>query len=171
VIISDRRWPYDHVVHAWWVQPGQVMAGEDPGHPDRARRSEAKINLLVDAGIRTFVDLTTPADGVALYDQTLAEVAKHRGLHLRRLAFPIPDVSVIADDKYPDITDAIDKSLERGGVFVHCWGGAGRTGTVIGCLLAEQGLSNDQVLSRLAELRHGTKKLTDRPPRPTLNGR
>jgi hypothetical protein len=74
------------------------------------------------------------------------------------LAFPIPDRSVIAFDKYRDITAAIEKSVPVGGVYVHCWGGVGRTGTVIGCVLADQGLNYDQVLGRLAELRHGTKK-------------
>lgn len=155
--IGDRRWPHDDVVHAWWVRPGEVMAGEYPGHPDQAR-GETKIDLLVDAGIRTFVDLTTPADSLTPYEPTLAQVARHRHLDLRRLAFPIPDVSVIADAEYRHITDTIERSLERGGVYVHCWGGVGRTGTVIGCLLADQGLSYDQVLGRLAELRHGTKK-------------
>jgi ADP-ribosyl-[dinitrogen reductase] hydrolase len=150
-------WHYDEVVHAWWASAGQVLAGEYPGHRDPARR-ETKINLLVDAGIRTFVDLTTPPDGLIPYEPTLAQVGQRRGLDLRRISYPIPDVSVIADEHHPDITDAIENSLARGGVYVHCWGGVGRTGTVIGCLLADQGLSYEQVLGRLAELRSGTRK-------------
>ncbi|WP_082941940.1 hypothetical protein [Mycolicibacterium peregrinum] len=42
--------------------------------------------------------------------------------------------------------------------YVHCWGGKGRTSTVIGCLLAESGLSYDDVIARIAELRAGTRK-------------
>ncbi|WP_396910170.1 hypothetical protein [Mycolicibacterium sp.] len=43
-------------------------------------------------------------------------------------------------------------------VYVHCWGGKGRTGTVIGCFLAESGLSYHDVIARIAELRSGTRK-------------
>ena len=43
-----------------------LLAGEYPGHP--TRRAAEKIDLLVDAGIRTFVDLTTPADRLDPYD-------------------------------------------------------------------------------------------------------
>jgi predicted protein tyrosine phosphatase len=150
-------WPYDALLHAWWVVPDQLLAGEYPGHTD-AFRTEAKISVLVDAGIRTFVDLTTPADGLAPYQPTLESVAARRDLDLHRLEFPIADLDVVNDDAYADITDAISQSLGRGGAYVHCWGGVGRTGTVIGCLLADQGLTHDEVLERLVALRKGTRK-------------
>ena len=35
------------------------------------------------------------------------------------------------------------------GVVVHCWGGRGRTGTVLGCVLRELGLGADKVLDFL----------------------
>jgi protein-tyrosine phosphatase len=38
------------------------------------------------------------------------------------------------------ILDTIDLELQAGhGVYVHCWGGIGRTGTVIGCWLKRHG--------------------------------
>jgi protein-tyrosine phosphatase len=70
----------------------------------------------------------------------------------------IPDLDIVDDEEYATITDTISQARERAGVYVHCWGGVGRTGTVIGCLLADQGLSADQVLQRLADLRKGTRK-------------
>jgi protein-tyrosine phosphatase len=45
---------------------------------------------------------------------------------------------------------------ERGGVYVHCLGGVGRTGTVIGCLLIESGVADVDIDARLRELRSGT---------------
>ncbi len=27
-------WPHDEFLHAWWVEPGEVLAGEYPGDPD-----------------------------------------------------------------------------------------------------------------------------------------
>jgi Swiss Army Knife protein, DSP-PTPase phosphatase domain len=38
------------------------------------------------------------------------------------------------------------------GVVVHCWGGRGRTGTVIGCVLRELGFKSDEVISFLDRL-------------------
>jgi ADP-ribosyl-[dinitrogen reductase] hydrolase len=157
----DHSWAYDGLVHAWWVRPGRLLAGEYPGHRDRTH-SEDKINLLVDAGIRTFVDLTAPEDGLVPYEKALEQVAANRHLELRRLSFPIPDLDVVVDEVYSEVTVAIEESLGSGGVYVHCRGGVGRTGTVIGCLLADEGLSYDQVIDRFGLLRRGTRK-ADRP--------
>src|SRR5690606_23853043 len=66
------RWPHDDFLHAWWVTPG-VLAGEYPGH-EQARRARQKVDLLVDAGIRTFVDLTTEHDGLEPYSELVKEV-------------------------------------------------------------------------------------------------
>ncbi len=100
-----------------------------------------KLNVLVDAGIRTFIDLTTPADRLAPYDQALELVASARQLELERLSFPIPDLGVV-DDEYDAVTSTIATALRRGGVYVHCWGGIGRTGTVVGCVLVDEGATS-----------------------------
>jgi hypothetical protein len=42
------------------------------------------------------------------------------------------------------------QSLLKGeGVLVQCWGGTGRTGTVLGCILREFGYSKDETISYL----------------------
>ena len=38
-------------------------------------------------------------------------------------------------------------------VYVHCYGGIGRTGTVVGCWLIEQGAAGDDPIATIAELR------------------
>lgn len=53
---------------------------------------------------------------------------------------------------------AIEDGRRRGVVYVHCWGGVGRTATVIGCVLADEGLSYDEIVDRLAALRRGSRK-------------
>jgi ADP-ribosylglycohydrolase len=159
----NTAWQHEGLVHAWWVEPGSVLAGEYPGHP-KARRAREKIDVLVDHGIRTFVDLTTPADGLAPYHGLVADVAVKRALDVRVAPCPIPDFSVIDDAGYDTIVSIIESARARGAVYVHCWGGVGRTGTVIGCLLADLGLSSDQVLARLVELRAGTHKASRHAP-------
>ena len=52
------------------------------------------------------------------------------------------------------ILDDIDAVRADGGtVYVHCWGGVGRTGTVVGCLLVRHGLDGGDAIARIAELR------------------
>jgi len=150
-------WAHDEFVHAWWVQSGQLLAGEYPGHPSPLRARQ-KVDLLVDAGVRTFVDLTTPTDRLEPYAPVVAEVTEARRLDVRHVSFSIPDLGVVGDDRYDEVCRAIEGGGRRGVVYVHCWGGVGRTGTVIGCVLADEGLSYDEVVDRLAALRRGSRK-------------
>lgn len=157
------EWPYDEFVHAWWVDRGRLLAGEYPGHREAAR-ARHKVDLLVDAGIRTFIDLTTPADRLDPYEPIVGAVAEARRLRLRHMSFPIPDLGVVGDDEYGTVTHMIERAFEDGGVYVHCWGGIGRTGTVVGCVLADEGLSYDEIVERLATLRRGSRKEHRRAP-------
>ena len=151
-------WAHDQFVHGYWVEPGRILAGEYPGHPDSVERARSKVNLLVDHGIRTFVDLTTPQDNMAPYEHLIVEAADRRRMDLQRIQHPIPDMGTVGADAYDEILASIRGRLETGGVYIHCWGGIGRTGTVVGCLLVDGGLSSDAALARLDELRSATKK-------------
>jgi protein-tyrosine phosphatase len=126
-------WPYDEMIHAWWVQRERLLAGEYPGSPQEPQARE-KIRCLLDAGIDSFVDLTE--DGVMTpYEQLLDEEAGKTGRPVPNYhRFAIPDVDVVSDEGYDKILAHIRNELDAGkGVYVHCWGGKGRTGTVIGC--------------------------------------
>jgi ADP-ribosylglycohydrolase len=163
VLAADARWPHDELLHAWWVEPGVVLAGEFPGHPEPGRAAE-KVNLLVDAGIRTFVDLTTPADPLEPYAAAVEAAAAARRLDLRHHGTGIPDFGVVDDAGYDEIVALVGRAKGRGGVYIHCWGGVGRTGTVVGCLLAHEGHDADSIAERLALLRAGTRKAGRRCP-------
>ncbi|MGJ0121360.1 protein-tyrosine phosphatase family protein [Williamsia sp. MIQD14] len=143
-------WPHDARLHAWWVTPA-LLAGEYPGDPDRDAARE-KVGLLAEAGVSTIVDLTTPRDHLRPYEGLLPDT-------ITRSEFPIPDRGVIDDAGYDDIVAHIRAEIGSGGrVYVHCWGGVGRTSTVIACVLGADGLSHDQALERIAEARAGTRK-------------
>ena len=54
-----------------------------------------------------------------------------------------------------DILDEIDHALAKNSpVYVHCLGGKGRTGTVVGCYLARHGIAVGRAaLAKIRELR------------------
>jgi protein-tyrosine phosphatase len=47
-------------------------------------------------------------------------------------------------------------------VYVHCWGGAGRTGLVIGAWLVRHGMAGDAALAEVQRLYDGTRRPGDR---------
>lgn len=126
-----RRWPHDEVLHAWWVLPGQLLAGEYPG----AKTPEIYLDALEE-----------------LEEGRSSRLVKYSG-------YPIPDMSVVDQDGYDAIVGYIRGELADGRVvYVHCWGGMGRTTTVIGALLIDGGLDYAATITRIAELRAGTRK-------------
>lgn len=158
------EWPHDDVLHAWWVEPNRLLAGEYPG-ATTPESAEAKIRVLLDAGIDTVIDLTTQYDDLTPYQARLRAAAENSGRTARYFSHPIPHYGVIDDAGYDAILARIHSELDDGRtVHVHCWGGKGRTSTVIGCLLAESGLRYDDVIDRIAELRVGTRKAADLCP-------
>ena len=85
----------------------------------------------------------------------LRRLAASCGERVSCLRHPIRDVSVPTVETMRSILDAIDLSLDAGRpVYVHCYGGIGRTVTVIGCWLRRHGhATRDDVLAVLARLR------------------
>lgn len=129
------RWESDLQLHAWWADAeGRLLAGEYPGHGLDVATTRQKLALLAEAGITTIIDLTDAGDGLAAYQDHLPAIAAERGIEMRRVSHPIPDVSVTTPEHYEQIVADIERDLAAGRrVFVHCWGGVGRTGTVVGC--------------------------------------
>ncbi len=144
----------------YWVVPGRLLAGAYPGSADAAAH-EARLATLWKAGIRTFVTLmeenetNNDRQPFAPYAEGLRKLASASG---ERVAFPrfaIVDQSIPARETMTAILDAIDRELADGRpVYVHCFGGIGRTGLVVGCWLLRHGLASaSDVLDVLARLR------------------
>ena len=156
--------PPTPVENCYWVDPGRLLAGEYPRNVDDAS-SRRKLQALTDAGVSAFIDLTeadetTRVDTLKPYAQWL-----QHGIHRR---FPIPDGSV---PDSPEVTtvilDTIDEYLAAGRtVYVHCWGGVGRTGVIVGCWLARHGRRGEEALERLRQLWRRNPKSLHRPSSP-----
>ncbi len=138
----------------YWVVPGLLLAGRYAGAVGE-RTACTRIGRLLDAGIRVFLDLTEDGE-LPSYYEFLRDAAVASRFEVRYSRRPIADRAVPADDELVATLGIIERSIEAGQpVFVHCWGGLGRTGTVIGCWLAQNGYAGDAALQRLKELRDG----------------
>jgi protein-tyrosine phosphatase len=116
---------------SYWVEERRLLAGPYPGDSD-ADREIAKLGEFLDIGIRRFVDLTEPGEH-APYEPTLLRVAAERGLEVSHVRMAIPDQSVPTRGRMREILGLLEVDLaDREPVYVHCRGGAGRTGTVVG---------------------------------------
>lgn len=134
---------------SYWADDG-LLAGEYPGAWDTAE-AERRLRSFAEHEVALFVDLTHPADGLEPYDRLLVPPA-------RRLAHAIVDMGTTTIPHMTRILDDIDATLvEEGTVYVHCWGGIGRTGTVVGCWLMRHGLDGGDPIRRIAELRRGVE--------------
>jgi protein-tyrosine phosphatase len=139
------------ISESYWVVPGRFLAGEYPAAPYVGRTRE-RLSKFLEAGIDTFFDLTIPNE-LPSYLPILREQAALRNIDVRYERFSILDRSIPVRGVMTGILNAIENALAEGrNIYVHCWGGIGRTGTTVGCYLVRQGLTGEQALAQLAEL-------------------
>ena len=79
---------------SYWVVDGLLLAGEYTGAVS-APRARRKLDALLDAGIRSFIDLTEEGE-LLPYDDMLRELASDRRIAVTYQRVPIPDLGVPA---------------------------------------------------------------------------
>jgi hypothetical protein len=136
--------------NCYWVVPGVLMAGEYPG-ADNAATSRVRVAMIAAAGVRHFVDLTE-AQELEPYHLQLPAISRGLDRPVAHERLSIRDVDVPHSIAHANhILDRIDALIAVNAVpYVHCWGGVGRTGTVIGCWLVRHGKSGDEALATIA---------------------
>lgn len=123
-----------------------LWAGEYPGDKN-GECAKDKLNRMMQFGVRCFFDLTEEGELIPYKDLLPSYVSYTR--------FPIRDVSV--PQSIEDVRQLVKTILQNadgthGEVYVHCWGGVGRTGTIIACLIAEE-MESPTLEKVLGELR------------------
>lgn len=151
------------IPNSYWATPA-VLGCEYPG--DRtAAQARAKLTALLDAGITDFFDLTE-AHELTPYEPLLQELADQKGITVHYHRYPIQDVNVPASGLLEEVLAALADTVAAGRkAAVHCWGGVGRTGTIVGCYLVRaQQMSGTDALACIAREWQGVEK-SHRVPR------
>jgi len=157
--------------HSYWVVPGKLLAGQYPGSQDPGEMRQ-KLAGLVDVGIRHVINLQEvdernyAGDLFEPYETELQRIATARHTHVTVIRMPIRDAGIPSREQMRAILDEIDRSLARDlPVYVHCWGGKGRTGTVVGCYLARHGIATGKsALDKINELRRNVPNWNEPSP-------
>jgi len=137
------------IPESYWVEPGRLLAGEYPGKFE-GELTRQRIDALIQAGFNTFIDLTKPNETIA-YSHLLEEEAQLYGVEVQHQRFAIGDFGLPTPGIMNSILDTIDAELQAGRkIYLHCWGGIGRTGTTVGCYLVRRGKTGSEALDQLA---------------------
>ena len=150
---------------SYWVEEGRFLAGEYPGQFS-TEQTRKRLDALLEAGFNTFIDLTKPNE-TAAYLKILEEQSHAYGVETQYHRFAIGDFGLPTPELMRSILDKIEESLRSGRkVYLHCWGGIGRTGTTVGCYLVRRGSSGEEALRQLADWWQGVPKSYIHPHSP-----
>jgi atypical dual specificity phosphatase len=123
-----------------WVDPPHVAA---LANPDAA----GDFAWLRRNGIDVLVSLTE--------DPPPRHWVNDAGLMLVHV--PVPDMAAPSPRQFDIVLDTVARAATAGmGTAIHCAAGKGRTGTVLAAYFVTKGLSADQAIARVRQLRPGS---------------
>jgi len=130
-----------------WVIPGYLMAGAYP--------NKEEIKQILDKGINVFVSLQHELGGLNAprYEACLPEdiIFEH---------LPIPDRKTTDDNLVIPFVQKLAKYIQDEKIlYVHCWGGHGRTGTIVSILLHLLWKINPEESMAYCQKTHDLRKL------------
>ncbi|KAG8982795.1 hypothetical protein FRB94_007854 [Tulasnella sp. JGI-2019a] len=158
----DPLLPQRPLQNSYWATP-ILLASEYPA--DRSDEiTTMKLTALLDVGIRDFYDLTEDGE-LQSYEQILESIVTERGwsyegygsvgqaespvaannatIIVRHRRFSIQDGGLPDRSTLHGVLQAIqDSASQDRKAVVHCAGGIGRTGTIVGCWLVQSGSVN-----------------------------
>lgn len=156
---------------SYWIVPGKLLAGGYPGSEDPIEE-ERNLKGLIQAGIRHVISLmeheeyNSQDDPFPPYVDHMESIAEKMGITVTFDQISIKDFSVPTERQMIRILNQIDMCIKYDKpVYLHCWGGKGRTGTVVGCYLARRGMAAGiDAIEMIKDLRKNTEDFSDPSP-------
>lgn len=147
---------------SYWVVPRLFLAGVLPGSANPTE-TEERGRALLRCGIRHIINLMEADErdhtGALFipYEQQFQQLAAAASVELYCQRMPIRDFSVPSPEQMSIILNQIDEVIAANRpLYLHCWGGKGRTGTVVGCWLVRHGKAvGAEAIALLNQLRAG----------------
>jgi len=164
-----------------WVIPDRLLVGAYPAHKEDDLHEE-QLTVLLKCGVTTFVCLqseyshhTSKCDEMRPYIHDAYQICKITTSKsmmcdpssLSFLHLPINDCDTTDDDVVLRLAKGLCWRLVRGEVlYLHCWGGHGRTGTLVAVMLGMlYNISKAEALKR-TQLYHDCRVCTLNVPSP-----
>jgi protein tyrosine phosphatase len=149
---------------SYWVEPDKLLAGYYPGDI-KETNAYKKIQSLLDCGIRCFINLIDESEknhtrgSFIPYNYIIEDISKQKNIEVVYIKTPIIDQNIPNIATMRMILDSIDSANNNGlPVYLHCWGGIGRTGIVVGCWLLRHGKANkENVFDIISDMRYSQK--------------
>jgi len=130
-----------------WVIPGKLIAGQYLG----GNTSSEKMEVMKKVGVKTIIDLTHEDDNMTVYDVPT---------HMTRHHFPIVDQTAYNDGAVisaATVALAAMRDTTGGVVYMHCWGGHGRTGVVVSVIVGQYLNVSADVAIYITSATHATR--------------
>lgn len=128
--------------------------------------TQERLTSLATAGVTCIISVVE-ASQLAATRQALELFASRRLAEgqLQQNFFHVPDGEAPSKNQMGIILDVIDAGyLEGRVIYLHCWGGRGRTGAVAGCWMRRHGIARGaQALDEIAELRFACGVFSESP--------
>ena len=128
-----------------WIDEPHLAASAEPGGPEQ-------LAWLRGEGVDILVTLTEDC-----LPRTWIDAAGLMSVHV-----PVPDMDIPTVEQIERVMSVIDKAKASGmGVAIHCLAGKGRTGTILAAYFVHQGLSAEEAIRKVRDLRPGSIEVTE----------
>lgn len=142
---------------SYWVLPNRFIVGEIPASM-KEDETIAKLNGLIQVNVNVVINLMEE-DEKNYENKSFYDYAPYLNKHnVETHRIPIKDLSIPTIETMKKILSIVQDSIrQKKVVYLHCWGGVGRTGTAVGCFLLNNSLaSKDNVLETINYLKRTT---------------